>query len=245
MWLIIVVILTAVLPGCAEASAHYMYDGEYDVLRVGEVRFNDTMAFPASMATEVRRRYVLTGVELGTRYLVHLSHLGSPSIEYRIHVGRVHRSAIKGKIWPAKELAPGRRKLADVIMLHFKTHVDELLFDYIDGDGDVDNGDTEYGVKNDDLVVLEIRGTRNAFPVQPDKWRKFSYNLRVEAIGSGSGINRLIMWHAMLVIAAVAVVVVLVPRLIGNTIACDAPMPTRPRYDFLIFLVNKRTKTKA
>ncbi|EKF26971.1 hypothetical protein MOQ_009320 [Trypanosoma cruzi marinkellei] len=244
MWLIVAVIFTVLLPGCAEASAHYTYDGEYDVLRVGEVRFNDTMTFPASMGTEVRRRYVLTGVELGTRYLVHLSYLGSPSIEYRIHVGRVHRSAIKGKIWPAKEFTPGQRKLADVIMLHFRTHGDELFFDYIDGDGDVDNGDTEYGNKNDDLVVLEIRGTRNAFPVQPDKWRKFSYNLRVEAMGSGNAINRLIMWHAVLIITAVAVVVMLVPRFITNFIACGSPMPTRPRHDFLIFLVNKRTKTK-
>ncbi|RNF06710.1 uncharacterized protein Tco025E_07509 [Trypanosoma conorhini] len=241
MWLSLA-LLHALLLSCAtQASAHYAYDGGYDVLRVGEVRYNDTVTFPASAVTEVRRRYVLTGLERGRRYVIHLSYLGSPSMEYRLHVGLLQRSVIEAATREeAAPAAPGRLKLADVAMLQVRTHADNLRFDYIDGDGDVDNADTAAG----DLVpVLEVRGKRTAFPAQPGRWRTFSYNLRVEAMGTTTGLSRLVVWHVVLVLTSVVVVVLLVPKLLA-AIAGDAPVQTRRRRDFLLFFLNKNDEVR-
>ncbi|ORC89260.1 uncharacterized protein TM35_000132640 [Trypanosoma theileri] len=240
----------------SQASTPYIYDGGFEFLRVGEMRFNETMEFPSDMLTEVRRRYILAGLQRDRRYLVHLSFLGSPSIDYRIHVGHQHRSLVEMHQEQAKEETvetyhpQGQRKLADVNMLHFRTHIDDLGFDFIGGDGAVDIGDMDIkeigvGEKNNDndyIPLLEIRGRRNAFPPHPEMWEIFSYNLRIDAIGNFEGVTLTVIAHFIMIVVSVISSTLLVSRLI-TLIAGDAPKP-QARRDFLIFFWNFKEKSK-
>lgn len=230
-WLVLVI-------GHSQAFVSHIYDGGHDELKVGQVRFNDTIMFPADLRIQVRRRYILTGVGRGMRYLLHLSYLGSPAVKYTMHVRRLHRSLLEHESELGTGPSPGQRRLADVVMLHMETGADRLHFAYIDGDGDVDNGGGSVDEADGDYVpVLELHGMRDAFPVQPERWRVFFYNLRLEAIGSGKGINRLLLWHSVFVTISVVAALLLVPTLIA-AIAGDAPRHLQPRCDLLICLID-------
>ncbi|KAH9593409.1 hypothetical protein LSM04_003769 [Trypanosoma melophagium] len=261
--LLLCLAFAALLSGDSQAATPYIYEGGFEVLKVGEMRFNETMEFPSNILTEVRRRYILTGLQRDRRYLVHLSFLGSPSIDYKIHVGRLHRSLVEMQEQQRKEegeetynpmgqrfTEQGQRKLADVNMLHFRTYTDELGFDFIDGDGAVDIGfedtkEIEVDGKHDDngyISLLEIRGRRNAFPTHPEKWQVFLYNLRIDAIGNFEGVNLTVIAYFVLIVLSVITSTLFVSRLV-SLIAGDVPRPQR-RLDFLIFFWDLKEKMK-
>ncbi|KEG09614.1 hypothetical protein DQ04_04951090 [Trypanosoma grayi] len=240
MRLILCLFYALLLSGVTQASAPYIYDGGFGMLIVGSHHLNETMHFPEDMATEVRRQYALVGVRRGRRYIIHMSYLGSPSIQYSIHVSRLPRPVVEQQVLGIgkqhEEHIPGRRQLSDVAGLTFDARLEEPLFAYVDGEGTVDNGYVDAAL-DDYVPVVEVRGKRNAFPARPERWRRFSYNIRVDMVGDGEGLDRVVAAHVAIVIAMIAGALLFVPRLI-TAIAGNAPTP-RPRRDFILFLLER------
>lgn len=211
----------------------FMYADSVPALAPGEVRRNEAMRFPLTLETEVRQRYVLTNMQRDVYYIAHLSYLGSPSIMYNLHLTRLPRATV-GELQQKNQAGPGQRHLSDVNRMYVKARKDVLLFDFLGGEGEVDNGDHDPANDDSFVPVLEVRGYRNGFPHEPEKWKDFRYNIRLDVVGRADGLTMAIMWNVITVIVMGVFVIGFVAPWVISTAAGDTTNQ-RSRRDFLIF----------
>ncbi|KAG8342838.1 hypothetical protein TRVL_06332 [Trypanosoma vivax] len=213
--------------GVAADNTPFVYTDSLPTLRVGQARYNETMYFPSSMEVQLRQRYVLKGIEKGRYHIVHLSYLGSPSIIYNLYLTHLPRAMVEQGLRQNGVRAssvPGQHQLSDVNRMYVRSHEDGLDFDFVAGEGEVDRGIAHHD-DAERVPVLEVRGQRNGYPFEPEKWRSFRYNIRVDVVGQSRGLTKTIVVHiATLAVISTVAVRAIVPWLINNV-----DMSTRKR----------------